>query len=260
MKVQAWIILVINCLFIFEYLKGIFTKKSIPSLPMWLTIWLSNVLSLITFFAYEKKVMWAKAFLNITDFTLILAVVWALLYIRRDEIALRFHWRPVHHCIPALYFCLCLTENVLVIGGVCLLGLFLLSFVDMLREINYRAFWGLFDTFERWYFCFVWGILVLWLGAQSVFWANIYAQVMIGVGFVPLFRKVYKHRAIAEPLRAWILALSLSILGVSLAYGNLMMMIYTVRSTIMCSVVIILILILPFDSSAQQAVEAVEKR
>jgi hypothetical protein len=106
-----------------------------------------------------------------------------------------------------------------------------------------RRKWEL-RSFEKFYFG---GLLVcaaFWFITSDSFLSNLFIQLMITLGYIPTIHSIFKSKTNTESFLVWGLALSASVMSLYpsiqafLGMGNILALVYSVRSIILLSIVL----------------------
>ncbi len=101
-----------------------------------------------------------------------------------------------------------------------------------------------FKKFEKWYLAGVGAIVAYGLISGNAWSSNIFAQVLIGLGYIPTIKNLIAEKKNTESFTAWGLGLAAGFVGLYPAWvdGNTLAVVYALR-TILCVLGILTIML-----------------
>jgi hypothetical protein len=122
--------------------------------------------------------------------------------------------------------------------------------IIVITIIIYGGKRGKLEIFHKLYFIGV-GIIILYGFFSGNAWnSNIFAQVLIGIGYIPTIRKLLVQKKNTESFVTWGLSIVAGILALypAIIGGNSLAVIYAVRTIVLVSLLMLLMLYFEFQS------------
>jgi len=95
-------------------------------------------------------------------------------------------------------------------------------------------------SFEKWYFLGMGFIVMFWLLSSNAFISNLLLQGLIWIGYFPTIHKLAVEKTNTESYLSWGGALLAGLIALPIAIGNILALIYVVRTIVMISIVLFL--------------------
>ena len=98
----------------------------------------------------------------------------------------------------------------------------------------------IFLSFEKYYLLFASLIVVFWILSKNAFISNLLIQAIIFTAYIPTIHKIIKNKKSSESLSSWLIAFFASFIALypTIKSGNILSLIYIVRSITMQSIII----------------------
>ncbi len=97
-----------------------------------------------------------------------------------------------------------------------------------------------FKSYEKWYLVGLAVIVAYGVVTGDAWRSNLFTQVVIGFGYLPTYHKLIKEKKNTEPFSAWICDLVASLISLQpvLASHNSLAIVYSLRSAVMLSCIL----------------------